>query len=118
MAKKRLFQFSLRTMLVLFLAAGICGGVWTRLIAPVRQQWAAIEPILDLGGRIETKPSNVPEWLEFLLEEGKTEVIEAVYFRCPDHLQPATDKTIEALKGLPHVKTLEIQQARLKPKHI
>ena len=118
MAKKRLFQFSLRTMLVLFLVAGICGGVWNQLIAPVRQQWAAIEPILDLGGRIETKPSNVPEWLEFLLEEGKTEDIEAVYFRCPDHLQPATDKTIEALKGLPHVKTLEIQQARLKPKHI
>ena len=118
MAKKRLFQFSLRTMLVLFLVAGICGGVWNQLIAPVRQQWAAIEPILDSGGRIETKPSNVPEWLEFLLEEGKTKDIEAVYLRWPDHLQPVTDETIEALKRLPHLKTLEIPRVRLKPKHI
>ena len=118
MAIKRIFQFSLRTMLVLFLVAGICGGIWARLIAPVRQQWTAIEPILDLGGRIETKPSSVPEWLEFLLEDGKTDDIEAVYFQCPDHLKPATDKTIEALKHLPNVKTLEIQRARLEPKHI
>ena len=118
MAKKRIFQISLRTMLVLFLFVGICGGIWTQLIAPVRQQWSAIEPILDLGGSIETKPSNVPEWLEFLLEDGKTEDIEAVDFRCQNHSKPATDETIEALKHLPNVKSLEIQQARLKPKHL
>ena len=128
MAKKRLFQFSLRTMLVLFLVAGICGGVWTRLIAPVRQQWAAIEPILDMGGRVETKPSNIPEWLKFLLPEGKTENIEAVYFQCPItaeeyttgviQFQYATDEAIEALEHLPHLRHLNLEQAQLKSKHI
>ena len=128
MAKKRLFQFSLRTMLVLFLVAGICGGVWNQLIAPVRQQWAAIEPILDMGGRVETKPSNIPEWLKFLLPEGKTENIEAVYFQCPItaeeyttgviQFQYATDEAIEALEHLPHLRHLNLEQAQLKSKHI
>ena len=116
-------------MLVLFLVAGFFGGVWNQVISPVRQQWAAIEPILDMGGRVKTKPSNIPEWLKFLLPEGKTENIEAVNFQGPItadeyyttgviQFQYATDEAIEALEHLPHLRHLNLERARLKPKHL
>ena len=104
-------------MLVLFLVVGVCGGTWIQMISPVRQQWAAIEPFLDMGAQLETKPSNVPEWLEFLLEDGKTEDIEAIRFCWPNRYKPLS-KTIESLKRLPHLKTLEIPSAELKPLHL
>ena len=128
MAKKRIFQISLRTFLLLFIAIGISGGIWMGMIKPVQQQWLAVEPILAMGGRIETKPSSVPECLKFLLEDGKTENIEAVFFQGLQTIDgfntgsiqflSATDETIEALEYLPHLRRLDLEKAELKPKHL
>ena len=123
MAKRRIFQISLRSFLLLFFVVGISGGIWQGMINPVRQQWLAVEPILAMGGQVETNPSNVPKWLKFLLEDGKTENIKAVDFKCAfsDYAPSsrfATDETIEALKHLPHLRRLDLEHAQLKPKHI
>ena len=107
-------QFSLRTLLVFTLLVGAAGGIWVGTIAPIRNQWIAAEPIFELGGRVETSPSNIPAWAKRLLPEGQTENIEAVFF----NRQPATDEAIEALEKLPHLRRLYAERAQLTPEHI
>ena len=108
------FRFSLRTLLVFSFLLSAVGGVWVGMVEPIRNQWRAAEPILELGGRIETKPSNVPAWLKALLPEGKTEDIEAVFF----NYQTATDEAILALEKLPQLQRLYVERSNLQPQHI
>jgi len=108
------FRFSLRALLMLTVLLSVVGGVWVGMIEPIRNEWRTVEPILALGGRTETKPSNLPNWLEGLLPEGKTENIEAVFF----NYKPATDEAISALEKLPHLRRLYVERSNLQPHHI
>ena len=113
-SKRFRIQFSLRTFLVVVLVSGTAMGIWVGMIQPINNQWAAVEPILKLGGRVETSPSKIPSWMKRILPEGKTENIEAVFF----NYQPATNEAIEALERLPHLKRLYVEKASLSPKHL
>ena len=84
------------------------------MIEPIRNQWAAVEPILNMGGRVETSPSKIPNWMKRLLPEGQTENIDAVFF----NYRRATDEAIEALEKLPYLRRLYVEQASLNSKHL
>ena len=113
-SKRFRFQFSLRTFLVVVLLLGATLGIWVGMVQPIRNQWAAVEPILELGGRVETSPSDIPNWLKRLLPAGQTENIEAVFF----NYHKATDEAVVALEKLPHLKRLYVEKAQLNSKHL
>jgi len=114
MKSSKRFQISLRTFLVIVLLFGTALGIWIGIIQPVRSQWAAVAPILKLGGRVETSPSKIPNWMKSILPAGQTENVEAVFF----NYQAATNESIEALERLPHLRRLYLQRAQLNSEHL
>ena len=113
-SKKIRLRFSLRTLLFLFTLLGVCVGVWVDRAERIKSQWNAVQPILAKRGRVETKPSNIPNWTKRWLTEGETENIEAVFFRS----YTATDEGINALEKLPHLRRLYLEKTGLKSHHI
>ncbi|MEM7313185.1 MAG: hypothetical protein AAF497_08540 [Planctomycetota bacterium] len=108
------FQFSLRLLLFVMFVVVMVGGTWLSSIRPILAQWKAVEPIMELDGRVETVPSNLPGWLKGIMPTGKTENIEAVFFQ----YRSATDEAIDALAKLPHLRRLYVEKTNLQPRHI
>ena len=104
------FRFRLSTFLFLVTAIGVSAGVWVGWVEPVRKQWAAVDPLLDRGAQVETSPSKLPEWMKKLLPTGKTENIEALFFKNTTKL---TSDDLKCLSRLPHLKRLYLERSGL-----
>ena len=114
MNRRFLFQFSLRSLLLVMLLVGIGGGLWMGQIWPIQSQWRAAGAIFDVGGTVETSPSDFPKWLHWTQPEGQTDNIEVVRI---DH-KPVSNSSIRALKHFPCLKRLYLERSELQPEHL
>src|SRR5438046_1667493 len=62
--QRRWFQFSLRTLLIVVMAAAGLAGAWHIAVEPYRQQREAMAVITDLGGTY--KSQEAPRWIRYL----------------------------------------------------
>ena len=85
-------------------------GVWIGWVEPIRDQWAAVEPLIELGARVETSPSKTPNWMKSVLPTGQTENIEALILNKAKELK---SDDLKCLARLPHLKRLSIEQCGL-----
>ena len=104
------FRFSLLTFLVLFSVIGVGAGVWMAWVEPVRDQWAAVKPLLDRGANVQTSPSKLPGWMKSVLPTGQTENIADLFFNYTKKLK---SDDLKCLARLPHLKRLYLEQSGL-----
>ena len=104
------FQFGLLAFLLLVTAIAVVMGVWMAWVQPVRDQWLAVEPLLERGARVETSPSELPDWMKSVLPTGQTENIEALFFKNTSKLK---SDDLKCLARLPHLKRLYLEQSGL-----
>jgi len=104
--KRRFLRFSILRLLILIAIIGGIFGLWARAVYPLQQQWRTVRPLIKQGARVETKPSQVPDWIKKFLPEGETENIDAIYFR---NKESFTSKDLECLKHLPFLERLYVQ---------
>ena len=100
------FQFSLLTFLLLVTAIGSGMGIWMGYVQPVRNQWAAVKPLLERGARVETSPSEIPDWMKSVLPVGQTDNIEALFFK---NTNARKSDDLKCLARLPHLKRLYLE---------
>ena len=104
------FQFRLSTFLFFVTAIGLSAGIWVGWVEPVRNQWAAVDPLLERGAQVETSPSKLPNWMKQFLPTGQTENIEALFFKNTTKL---TSDDLKCLARLPHLKRLYLERSGL-----
>ncbi len=102
--KRRWFQFSLRTLLLLTAASAVLLGLWTIYVAPYRAQSRAAAALRELGAELTVEPADGPAWLRKLVGEE--------YFvnvtKCELHQQAVTDTDLLHLKGLTKLQNLDL----------
>ncbi|MFC1596696.1 leucine-rich repeat domain-containing protein [Planctomycetota bacterium] len=104
--KRRRFQYSLRTLLVVMLLVSI-GMSWLAVRRHrVRRQREAVEAIKELGGRVQSEEgTQVPPWLRELLGDDffflKVHTIDL-------NATPVTGARLEHLKGLKYLRMLDL----------
>lgn len=101
-------------MLLLSLVFGVGGGVWFGMVAPVRQQWEALEPIFSNGGTIETTPSQLSAWVKWTLPNHQSDHVLTVNL----NRNFVSDETIDALPDLIRLERLYLERTKLQPRHL
>lgn len=112
--RRRWFQFSLRTMLVLMLAFG-CGFGWLGMkVKQAREQREAVKAIEKLGGRVGSSGDMIRTpvaWVGTLLGEDLPVNVTGVDFRKPQ--VQVTDAGLAHLRGLTKLQSLGLSRAQV-----
>ena len=100
--KRRGLRFSLLSFCIFVFGCGALLGYWQMKLDPIVRQWTAVEGLVKDGATTSTGPQELPSWMTFGLEEGKTSFIEGVDLRDVR----LTEDVIKQLQELPRLKTL------------
>jgi len=105
--KRRWFQFSLRTLILVVTATGTVLGVGMAYVGPAEQQRGIVQRVEGLGGRVVYYEPPQNEWwgisqLRLRLSRDYFDRIEVVDL----HGRPATDAEVRRLKMLSHLRLL------------
>lgn len=65
--KGRWRRFSLRGLLVAMTMCCAALGVWTVVVAPYRNQWLAMQTVIDANGTYRTEPARDTAWRRWLV---------------------------------------------------
>ena len=108
--RRRRFRYSLRTLLLVFVAISVGLGWFTARMKEAKRQRAAVSTIVSLSGLVvyDDQPedltaapttSPVPGWLRNLLGED--------FFHTAVHVVAFNDASMEAVRELPEIRRLD-----------
>ena len=113
--KRRWFQFSLRTLLIVTTLLAVGTGLLSQRIARKRKEWDAVQAILRFGAAVrfdrDTSDANAtgPSWLREIL--GKNFFAEVVAVNVT-HVQ-SEDELLAKIKELPELVRLQLSDCRI-----
>jgi hypothetical protein len=108
-AKRRWFQFSLRTLLVFVTFCAICCSWFAVKMQQARQQRVAVAAILKLGGSVDRPELSKPAWLRNLLGNDLFSNVQAANFFGTQ----VTDADLENLKSLTQLRFLNLERTQV-----
>lgn len=102
--KRRWFQFSLRTLLLLTTLSAVLLGIWTTYVAPYRAQRRAAAALQTLGADLYERPADGPAWIRTLV--GEKDFVKV--HECWIMFKPISDNDLQHLKALTKLQTLHL----------
>jgi hypothetical protein len=102
--RRRFLQFSLRSLLLLFLICGLLTGGWLAYVAPYREQARTIARYKELGGSVGLEPAEGPGWQRWLV--GDDDFVRIVDVNLKETL--ANDEDLKLLAPLSHLRELRL----------
>ena len=84
------------------------------VVAPINQQWRAIDPLLDAGVSIDTRSTGLPKWTAVLFPGGRTSNIISADFN--GHHVPVG--AIRELQRLPYLERLYLEKTDITDEHL
>jgi hypothetical protein len=120
-ARRRWFQYSLRTLLVAATLAGLAMTAWMRFVEPFRQERQLAIMVAELGGRVSTEATG-PDWLQSWLPKGCTNVVTGISLSPPVDVSglfliwrspPITNDLMQRIGATHGLRTLDLGHCRL-----
>jgi hypothetical protein len=102
--KRRWFQFSLRTLLLLTALSAVLLGMWTTYVAPYRAQRRAATALQTLGATLNERQADGPAWVRTLV--GEKDFVKV--HECWIGFKPISDNDFRHVKALTKLQTLHL----------